>query len=92
MATTAFVDEYPEYHRVHEFPNGYGASVVRHAFSYGGSAGFYELAVLHDGEIVYDTPITNDVIGWLTMARVGDLLHDIAALPPRHAELLREVD
>jgi len=49
------------------FENGYGVSVVRHSFSYGGKAGLYELAVLDvDGEITYDTPVTDDVIGHLT--------------------------
>ena len=49
------------------FENGYGVSVVRHSFSYGGEAGLYELAVLDvDGEITYDTPVTDDVIGHLT--------------------------
>ena len=49
------------------FDNGYGASVVSHNFSYGGSEGLYELAVLgKDGDLTYDTPVTNDVLGWLT--------------------------
>ena len=45
----------------------------------------YELAVLcTDGEglrITYDTPITDDVIGWLTPERVSELMAQVAALP-----------
>lgn len=69
------------------FDNGYGASVVRFAQpgsceSYGGAAGLYELAVLdHTGEIDYTTPITSDVLGWLTQQDVHDLLARIASLP-----------
>ena len=52
------------------FPNGYGASVIRTGFSYGGREGKYELAVLRgteeDWDLCYDTPITSDVLGYLT--------------------------
>jgi len=75
---------YPEMgsQRIYKFPNGYGASVVRHENSYGGREGLFELAVLDsDGNICYDTAITNDVIGWLTMVQVDDLLDDISQLP-----------
>ena len=48
---------------VHEFPNGYGASVIRHDFSYGGKDGLWEMAVLKEGDLCYNTHITNDVIG-----------------------------
>lgn len=49
------------------FPNGYGVSVVKHRFSYGGDRGLYEIAVLDsDGNICYETEITNNVIGYLT--------------------------
>jgi hypothetical protein len=51
--------------RVH-FGNGYGASVVRSAYSYGGRDGLYELAVLAGNTLCYDTPITDDVEGHLT--------------------------
>jgi hypothetical protein len=48
------------------FPNGYGVSVVRHKFSYGGPQGLYELAVLDkNGDLTYDTKVTNDVVGHL---------------------------
>lgn len=65
------------------FPNGFTASVVRGPNTYGGARGLYELAVLHEGKIVYDTPLTNDVLGNLTEEDVTRLLSDVASLPPR---------
>ena len=66
------------------FLNGYGASVVRTSFSYGGREGLWELAVLKGTEessaITYDTPITTDVIGWLSEVKVDNLLYEIEAL------------
>jgi hypothetical protein len=63
------------------FENGYGASVVRHEYSYGGKDGLYELAVLNsDGELCYDTPVTNDVIGYLRPEDVTDVLAKIQQL------------
>jgi hypothetical protein len=63
-----------------EFNNGYGASVVSHDYSYGGKNGLYEVAVLKDNDICYDTPITNDVIGYLTEDEVSDILIKIQNL------------
>ena len=63
------------------FENGYGASVVRHEYSYGGKDGLYELAVLgSDGELTYDTPITSDVIGYLRDIDVTDVMEKIQQL------------
>ena len=63
------------------FENGYGASVVCTPYTYGGDKGLYELAVLNnDGELTYDTPITNDVEGHLTEADVTKLLEQIQSL------------
>lgn len=63
-------------------PNGYGASIVKHSFSYGGKNGLWELAVLLGDAICYDTPITDDVLGHLTEEEVNDTLKQIADLPP----------
>ena len=63
-----------------DFDNGYGASVVLAPWSYGGTLGLYELAVLHDGEITYDTPITGDVMGYLTEDEVTELFKQIQKL------------
>lgn len=40
----------------------------------------YELAVLEYGELCYSTPITDDVIGYLTSDEVYDLLDRIEQL------------
>jgi hypothetical protein len=71
--------------KLYSFPNGYGASVVKHEYSYGGDKGFWELAVINniseDGfDICYDTPITNDVIGHLNDPEVDRLLYLIRDL------------
>lgn len=63
------------------FDNGYGASVVRHIMSYGGKLGLYELAILDkEGDLTYDTPVTNDVIGYLTPEKVTNYLIKIQEL------------
>ena len=73
--------------RLYEFQNGYGASVVRFFGSYGHEDGKWELAVLKysapgDYELTYDTPITNDVLGWLSDEQVDSTLAQIEALTP----------
>lgn len=64
-----------------EFPNGYGASVIRHDFSYGGRNGLYEIAVLKHNDICYDSPITADVIGYCSEDRISEILAEIENLP-----------
>ena len=66
---------------VADFPNGYSASVICGPGTYGGDAGLYELAVMHDGSLCYDTPITDDVLGHLSENDVTRILGEIAALP-----------
>ena len=63
------------------FENGYGASVVIGEHTYGGRDGLYELAVLgKNGRLTYDTPIMDDVIGYLTQQEVTDLMEQIQKL------------
>lgn len=68
------------------FANGYGASVLRSSYSFGGDRGLFELAVLKDGDICYSTPITNDVIGYLTADEVAEYLQQIEKLPDLQKE------
>lgn len=65
------------------FDNGYGASVIKNPGSYGIEDDLWELAVLKDGHINYDTPITGDVVGSLTDEEVNYLLRKIEQLPAK---------
>lgn len=67
------------------FPNGYGASVIKHIGSYGWENDLFELAVLikvtDDNYVLcYSTEITDDVIGNLTNEEVLELLERIKNL------------
>ena len=63
------------------FDNGYGASVVKGEHTYGGREGLYELAVLgKDGKLTYETPITDDVEGYLDETDVTILMKQIQNL------------
>ena len=69
----------------YKFDNGYGASVVKHEFSYGNKNGLWELAVLKwvdgdDYELDLSTEISDDVIGYLTEEEVQELLVRIESL------------
>ena len=70
---------------IYHFPNGYGASIVKHSASYGHACDLWELAVTtwgDDGDnITYTTPITDDVIGNLNSSMVRDILGRIICLP-----------
>lgn len=68
---------------IYRFTNGYSASVIQGPHTYGGRAGLWEIAVLGgpDERIVYDTPVTDDVLGYLTDDQVAEALLAIAALP-----------
>ena len=75
---------------IFRFPNRYGASVIKHRGSYGHKDDLWELAVIKwfddtkgcpmDWEVVYDTPITDDVLGCLTDEDVRKLLKLIKGL------------
>ncbi len=66
---------------LYTFPNGWGASVVRHSGSYGSRSGLWELAVLDsEGAINYEHPVSEgDVRGYLTVDDVNRLLGEISS-------------
>lgn len=66
------------------FDNGYGASVVAHEGSYGGSCGLFEIALIDaNGDIISNHPLmgSGGVIGWLDFENVVDVLNQIKTLP-----------
>ena len=64
------------------FPNGYGASVIRHDGSYGGRDGLWEIAAidLSTDELVAMPPGRESVVGWLTVDEVNGYLRWIQSL------------
>ena len=69
------------------FENGYAASVIRGPYTYGNEEGLWEMAVLDEkGDLTYDTPITDDVIGHLTDREAYEILLKIKALPDAKEE------
>lgn len=70
---------------VFRFPNGYGASLITGGY---GVYGEYEIGVLKyngkkdfDYGLTYSTPITDDVLGYLTLKDVEKYLGEILELP-----------
>ena len=63
------------------FENGFGVSVVSHTYSYGGKDGLFEVAVLdEDGNLTYNTPVTNDVVGYLNPDEVTEIMEEVQNL------------
>ena len=69
-----------------EYPNGYTASIVKNMYatgmpmSYGSGDDLWELGVMKDGQLCYDTPVTDDVCGFLTVDEVVSLAGEVRGL------------
>lgn len=69
------------------FKNGYGISVIRFKLcdmeygSYTNDEQQWEIAVLHNNKVTYNTPITDDVIGYLYSYEVTEIMKKIQELP-----------
>jgi hypothetical protein len=73
------------YQALLKFDNGYGASVIQGSMFYTSNSSEFEIAVIKfddDGSwgLVYDTPITDDVIGHLSVGEAIETLEAIKAL------------
>ena len=62
------------------FENGYGASVLIGNLFYSNGVDTYELAVLHEGSITYNTDITDDVLSYITKDEVTEAMKKIQEL------------
>ena len=79
-----WVDELGTFRALFKFDNNYGASVISGPYSYGGPK-LFELAVIYwhddkDFSLCYTTPITDDVLGYLTVDKVKETLEKIQQL------------
>lgn len=66
--------------------HGLEVSVTRGSTTYGGSQGLFELAILEDGRCCYTTPITSDILGYLSESEVLETLDRAAMLIQRDGE------
>jgi len=74
---------------VMEFENGYGVSVVCGQFFYcsprenlyaASMYRTYEVAIMEGGSLTYDTPLTDDVLGYLTTEEVSSVMKQVQNL------------
>lgn len=63
-----------------KFPNGYGVSVIIGRMFYSNGIDTYELAIFKGENICYDTPITNDVLGYLSKEEVTEIMKKVQEL------------
>ncbi|MBF7122786.1 hypothetical protein ITQ95_09395 [Pediococcus pentosaceus] len=71
----------------YRFPNDYGASLIYGPGSYGLELAVLDFSVNPDGDLIYNTPITDDVLGYLTWKQVVDVLVGIKRLPSNRMEV-----
>ena len=67
-------------HATETFENGYGVSVLFGSCFYSNGKDTYEVSVLFDGSITYNTDITNDVMGHLSEDEVSEVMSKAAVL------------
>lgn len=71
---------------LYRFGNNYGASIIFHDGTYGFEQGLVELAVIRwdknssDWSLVFDTEITDDVIGYLDEKEAAEIIEKIKEL------------
>src|SRR5574344_2639288 len=76
-----------------DFPNGYGVSVLFGSLFYSNGIDTYDLAVLKDGRLCYDTDITNDVMGWLSKDEVTEVMEKVQNLPKqRNKTVMKKIN
>ena len=67
-------------HAVMSFDNKYGVSVIFGSCFYSNGIDNYELAILYNNEITYNTKITNDVMGHLSEDKVSEIMIEVQKL------------
>lgn len=57
--------------------NGYGISVVSGPYFYCIEGKSFEVAILKNGQITYDTPLTDDVLGYQTQEDINNIIKEL---------------
>lgn len=64
-------------HATLTFENNYGISVITGPRSYTSKKRPYEVAILYNGSITYDTSLTDDVLGYQTKNDIDDIIKEV---------------
>ena len=67
-------------HATMNFCNKYGVSVISGEYAYTNEKYMYEVAILKDGRITYESGITDDVIGYCDEKKVTDIMKKVQEL------------
>ena len=67
-------------HAVMEFENGYGVSVIFGDIFYSNGIDTYEVAILKNGYLCYDTYITDDILGYQDEDEVTEIMRKVQEL------------
>ena len=70
-----------------KFENGYEVSVLCGKEFNSNGKDTYEVAVMHDGKLCYDTPVTSNVIPYQSADEVTEVMQEIQQLPNRDGEV-----
>ena len=68
-------------HARYTFPNGYGISVINGPGTYS-RKDTYEVGIIHEDHLTYNTPLTNDVLADYTPEEINKLLAIIETWNP----------
>lgn len=67
-----------------DYPNGYGNSILHGSLFFSDGVGTYEVAITNDTGIDYNTPLTDDVIGYVPREMVDLIMVATQRLEPKH--------
>jgi len=62
------------------FKNGFGVSVITGESAYTYAEGKYEIAILFNRNITYDSGLTDDVIGYQTANDINNIMQEVQLL------------
>lgn len=69
------------------FENGYGISVLLGGYGiYSNGIDTYEVVILYDDDLCYDTGLCDDVLGYQTESEITELMEKIQQLPNKNTE------
>ena len=69
-----------EKHAVMEFENGYGISVIFGEQFYSNGVDTYEVAIIKDNHVCFDTPLTDTVLAYQSEDEVTEIMRKVQEL------------